>query len=201
MRRVRFFLLICFATGIVFAQPQKGLTEVTLTGNFGSFTTKTEAGGTSSTSDATGFFLLSFRPGYFITDAIEFEPEIMMAAAKGSPPAFNFVGNLAYNFHLNGSTTVPFVAAGYGIGNGTPVNKMLLGRSTPDFDVSLLTFGGGAKFYISRRAAFRAEYRYQRYSQETSFTFFGGTTTFTTTRMSHDFFVGFSVLLGTMAGE
>jgi len=193
-------LLCCLFPASTVAQPHKGLVELSLAGTFGSFTTKSESGGTSTTSDATGFLVLSFRPGYFITDAIEFEPEILMTAAKGSPPVFNFTGNLLYNFNLEGSTTIPFVAAGYGVGNGTPLNRILLFRSSSDLDVSILTFGGGAKFFLSERTAFRAEYRYQRYSQESSFTFFGGTSTVTSTRMSHDFFIGFSVFLGKTEG-
>jgi hypothetical protein len=81
---------------------------------------------------------------------------------------------------------IPFVLAGYGKANGIPMFQ-ILDRLTEGFDVSVFNIGGGMKLFVVPRIAFRAEYRFQRFGYETD--------TEKTTRVFHNFFVGFSFFL------
>ncbi|MDP4173719.1 MAG: outer membrane beta-barrel protein [Bacteroidota bacterium] len=169
------FSILLLSSISLMAQVEKGRFELSLSGTFGSYSTKSEytSGSYKSSheSDAVNYAVLAFRPGYYIIDGLEFEPAIFMTAVEKNPPSFSISGNLAYNFKIPNSTVVPFVLAGYGIGNAVPVlSNMLMGRSSDKMDIGILNLGLGAKVFVSQNAALRVEYNYQRSSFDEEYT-------------------------------
>jgi opacity protein-like surface antigen len=138
---------------------------------------------------------LVVRPGFYVVDGLELEPEVYLTAVDGSPPAIALSGNLAYNISIPESRVTPFLLVGYGVGNGIPVLGRLLTRSSADLDITVLNAGAGVKVFIVDHVAFRVEYRHQRFSYEDS----GGSAPFFfTTKFSQNFnniLFGLSVFL------
>lgn len=183
----------------LYSQTKKGAWELSMSGNFGSVSTKTESessfGRQEFKSEAQGYLSLIARPGIYLTDGLVLEPEILWTALEGTEPSLRLSGNLAYNFNFPKSRVTPFVLIGYGTGNAIPFFQQLLFRSSNELDISLLNLGAGVKFFFSERAALRTEYRFQRYRQEETF----GSGAFQVTQKQinnfHNFFFGFSVFL------
>lgn len=165
------FSILLLSTVSLMAQVEKGKFELSVSGTFGSVSSKSEytSGSykSSQESDAVNYAVIAFRPGYYIIDGLEFEPAIFMTAIETTEPSFSLSGNLAYNFTIPNSIVVPFVLAGYGVGNAIPVlNNTLTGRSSDKMDIGLLNLGLGAKVFVSQKAALRVEYNYQRSSYD-----------------------------------
>lgn len=115
-----------------------------------------------------------FRLGIFIWKGLEFEPELLMMMShykqtgpgysdSGHQTAWILSGNLVYNFVLKKSPRmIPFVLAGYGIGNGDyePAwdTDTYYGTSPKD---SLFNLGAGIKYMFGNIAALRCEYRFR----------------------------------------
>ncbi len=188
-------ILIIVTAATAFSQTQQGAWEFSVSGAFASYSSKSETSGSggsqTSESDVQNYFSLLLRPGFFVIEGLEIEPEILWGAADGVPPSFSVSGNLAYNLTIPGSRVTPFALAGYGIGNGIPILERMLGRSSNDFDIGVLNLGAGLKVFMAKQVAFRVEYRYQRYSREIS----SGSTTTTSTYNFHNAFLGVSVFL------
>jgi len=190
---------LVFAYGSMYSQTQKGAWEFSLSGNFGSVSTSSETSGSSGTqkseTDAEGYLSLALRPGFYIIDGLVVEPEFLWTAVKGTPPSFSLSGNIAYNFRIPKSHFTPFVLAGYGVGNAIPLFQRLLGRSSDKLDITVLNVGAGLKIFISERIALRTEYRYQRYSRESTFNSGSFSSTTNTVVNFHNVFFGFSIFL------
>ncbi len=192
-------ILLIVSSSTALAQTQQGAWEFSVSGAFASVSSKSETSGYGGShtyeSEAENFFTVLLRPGFFVIDGLEIEPEILWGGASGIPPSYSFSGNLSYNVSIPNSRVVPFALAGYGIGNCIPILQVTIGRNSDAFDVSVLNLGGGMKIFVSKQVAFRAEYRFQRYSQETS----SGSGTFSSTaKLTYDFhnaFVGVSFFL------
>ena len=197
MKRVAMFtFFLAFGLSLQ-AQTQPGTIQLSLSGNVGfvsgSSETTTPYGSFSSTMESQGFIAVMLRPGVYATSALVIEPEIFFTSAERQLPAYSISGNLAYNFPIADSHITPFVLAGYGIGNGVPAFERLIFRSSDKLDIPVLNAGAGVHVFITDRVAFRAEYRYQRYTQDQST---GGTIYYSTksTYRYHNIFFGFSVL-------
>jgi opacity protein-like surface antigen len=180
------------ATSFGLSQTQQGAWEFSVSGGFASYFVKTESSGHTSESASENLFSLLLRPGYFVIEGLEIEPELFWGAATGEPPSFSFSGNLSYNYLVPGSRVALFALAGYGVGNGVPVLERMVGRSSDSFDITLLNLGAGTKIFVTKAVAFRAEYRYQMYKHDAS----GGSTSTTTTTLNfHNAYLGISVFL------
>ncbi len=193
-------LLVIASTTSAISQTQRGSWEFSASGAFSSFTLKSETSGyfgthTYESDKAVNYFSLLLRPGFYVIDGLEIEPEINWGAADGVPPSFSFSGNLAYSYLIPGTRFAPFALAGYGIGNGIPILERLLERSSDKFNIGVLNLGAGLKLFAAKQVAVRAEYRYQRYSHEE--TMGSGTygSTVNTTFNFHNVFLGVSVFL------
>ncbi len=201
MKRIPVILVsaVVLAAGPALSQTEKGSWEFSLAGNFGSQSASSEytTGGRtySNESDATGYVGLDVRVGAYILDAFSVEPEIYFLAVEDSPPAYNIGANLGYTFSILESPVKPFVIAGYGIGNGTPIMQRLLGRSSDEFDIPVLRLGGGVKFFVSRYVALKAEFRYERYSHEETQTYYSISSTSRSIVNFHNVLFGVSVFL------
>ncbi len=184
-------LLLMASLSNAFSQTNRGAWEFSVSGTFASLSSKSESSGRSSESDPENIFSLLLRPGYFVIDGLEIQPEIYWGASAGDPPSFSFSGNVAYNYMIPGSHVAPFILAGYGVGNGLPLMERMLGRSSDAFDISVLNLGGGAKFFVTKAVAVNAEYRYQQFSRETT----SGSNSTKNTFYFHNVFLGISVFL------
>jgi opacity protein-like surface antigen len=191
-------VLICGYSSL-FSQTKKGAWELSMSGNFGSVSSKTESEGSFGRqefeSEAQGYLSLIARPGFYFTDGLVLEPEVLWTALEGTEPSLSLSGNLAYNFNIPQSRVTPFVLIGYGTGNAIPFFQRLLFRSSSDLDISLLNLGAGVKFFLSEHAALRTEYRFQRFSQEETFGSGSFSQTIKEVSNFHNFFFGFSVFL------
>ena len=189
---------LVFVCSAIHAQTQQGAWELSASGNFGSVSSSSETTGSfsqKSETDAEGYLSLALRPGYYVIDGLAVEPEFLWTAVDGTPPSFSISGNVAYNFDIPKSQVTPFILAGYGVGNSIPLFQRLFVRSSDDFDISVLNIGAGLKVFLTERIALRTEYRYQRYSRESTLS--SGTFSVTTTTVAsfHNVFLGFSVFL------
>jgi len=172
------------------SQTQQGSWEMSMTATFASISETMSSGGSSSTSDAQGYVVVGVRPAIYVIDGLSIEPEFLWTAIENLPPVFSISGNLSYTVSLEESKNFkPFVLAGYGVGNGVPLARMLFFRQSDALDISLLNLGAGVKAFFSEAFALRAEYRYQRHGYTTS----GGTDI---TWNTHNIFLGFSVFFG-----
>jgi opacity protein-like surface antigen len=180
------------------AQTQRGSWELAAACNLGSMSTSHEysAGGEthSESGDAIGYFALDLRTGVYVVDGLSIEPEVYMLAVEKDPPAFNLGANLAYAFDIPESMVKPFVTIGYGIGNAAPMMQRLLGRASDKMDIPVLRVGGGLKVFVSTCVALTTEYRYERYTQERTSSYYGSYSyTSKTTSNYHNFLFGFAV--------
>lgn len=181
------------------SQTQPGSWELSVGANLGSYSTSTEntSGGRTSTSESEGrgFLSLDFRVGVYPVEGLSVEPEIYILAVEKGLPTFNLGGNLGYTFTIPNSPVRPFVIAGYGIGNGIPQMQRLFGRMSENLDIPVLRVGGGLKVFLSKQVALKAEYRYERYSYESTSTSFNITNTYASVWNYHNLLFGFSVFL------
>lgn len=182
------------------AQLTQGSWEMSMSATMGSVSSSTEYtyGGQSSTyeGEAETYLSLAIRPGFFVVDGLSIEPELLWTAVEGDQPAIAVFGGLSYTFAITESPIAPFILVGYGIGNGIPIAQRMIGRTSSDFDVSALNAGGGLKVFVSPNVAFRAEYRYQRYSWQEEVTFSWNPEympTFERVTTYHNIFIGISV--------
>ena len=192
-------LCLIFAVSLSRAQMQPGTFELSLSGNITAVTKSVDQSSSNGTSNSTwqttNAISLAIRPGVFLVPRLEFESEFFWLTVKGGTPAISISGNLSYNFTMPKVPVVPFVLVGYGIGNGVPEYGRLSGRSSSDMNIPVLNLGVGAKVFLAKRVAFRAEYRYQRYTQDDSFVSGSNSISQTTVQTFHNLFFGFSVFL------
>jgi hypothetical protein len=139
------------------------------------------AEGSSSSFDA---LTVSARYGYFITNALEFEPELMFGKYKSSDPGFIVSMNLAYN--IGGSNpdnrTVPFLLAGGGVAN-TFIWLPNAPYISLDDTHEVINAGAGIKVLLTNQIALRLEYRYRRFFMSRDI-------------HHHDLFIGLSAFFG-----
>jgi len=189
-------LLVC---GPLHSQTQQGAWELSLSGNLGSTSSSAEMNGSfgsfKSEQEARGYVSLALRPGYYLIDGLVVEPEILWTAVEKELPSLCLSGNLAYNFRIPQSQITPFVLVGYGTGNAIPLFQRLFFRASDKLDINVLNVGAGVKFFVAKRIALRTEYRYQRYSQESTRTYGALSSTTKTINNFHNVFLGFSVFL------
>lgn len=181
------FVMLFFAIQLS-AQTEKGKFELSATGTLGSYTISTKysysySNYSNSHEDTYKYVLLGLRPGYFLIDNLEFEPEILATFAEKDEPSFSLSANAAYNIRIPESRIVPFVLAGYGLSNSIPVLNTLLGRTSDKMDIGNLNLGLGAKVFITQSAAIRAEYRYQRFTWDNSTSYSSSSTTIDSHRL------------------
>lgn len=192
-------VLLALPATLALSQTEQRAWEFSISGAFSSLTSKAEVsgGGASGTyeSETANIFSIMLRPGFFVIDGLEIEPEICWGGASGEAPSLSFSGNLSYNLLIPGTAVVPFVLAGYGIGNGIPVLGEVITRSSDAFDISVLNLGGGLKVFVTKAVAFRAEYRYQRFAQETTMGYASYNYTTNLTNNFHKVLLGVSLFL------
>lgn len=188
----RLFIMILgvmfFLSNDLYSQPLKKSWELSFSGNMGSVSSSSK-----NYSSSSQFIALTFRPGFFITENIEIEPEIQWLAADGDKPLFSYSANAAYNFGNPLSTKIPFILVGYGRTNSIPIIRTLVFRSSDKHDISIINVGAGMKFLAAKNVAFRVEYRHQRFTY--SRTFFNTTYEYST-KYNHMLF-GFSIFFKT----
>jgi hypothetical protein len=202
------FIVVLLCAGALYAvsaksQTKPGNWELSFAGNLGSIQSSYEysssgGGYTSSGSnsgDAETYFGLDLRAGVFVIEGFSLEPEIYMLAVKGTQPAFNIGANAAYTVSTTNSPVKPFFTVGYAIGNAIPLMQRVMGRSSTDFDIPVLRGGGGLKVFVSRQAALKVEYRYERYSSEQESSYYSYKSTTKTTTNIHSILIGFSIFL------
>lgn len=179
-----------------------GTREVSVSGQMGRVTRSVEdkyrtpwGSWTSKSETESTFMTLALRYGVFIYRGLEFEPEIHWTSLEDIKPALSLHGNLAYNFNVPQSQdkprVMPFVLAGYGIGNAVPFSLSLCAPSSDSWNIGVLNLGAGLKAFVTENAALRVEYRYQRYAWSEEY----GYSKTENTEAFHNIFFGFSVFL------
>lgn len=155
MKTLQFMLLVTLTATSILAQPREGKTrELSLSGSYQNFSSGNSSGSSSA-------FLVSPRLGFYVTEGLELEPEMLLMFGSGSEPVYVLNGNVSYNFVSEGKG-VPFLLVGYGIANTIPFFNVPF-TSTP-FRVDVLNAGGGVKMFLTQDVAVRIEYRFQKFS-------------------------------------
>jgi hypothetical protein len=150
------FLVIVLFPALAFCQGFLPRWEMSLSGDLNSQSSKVQ------------IISLEFRPGFYplLGEGLSIEPELAYGRINGIN-AFNLSGNVSYSYGMGYLPFVPFVLAGYGLGDGIPFYQPMpreyVSGST---DVSVLNLGGGLKIMaFGGRALLRLEYRYQGFSE------------------------------------
>jgi len=127
---------------------------------------------------------IATRLGIYITNTIEIEPEIMFSKYKDDDLGYILSGNLVLNLSSikPDSDVVLFFLGGFGVSNTWLYFQNIPLWGLDDERYSILNVGGGLKFFISRQAAFRLEYRFQKFFEEREITY-------------HNIFFGISAFL------
>jgi opacity protein-like surface antigen len=179
-----------------------GSKEISLSGQMGQVTTTEEYtyhslfGSWSSSDKSTSTYMtLALRFGLYVYQGLAIEPEVHWTSWENVEPALSLHGNIAYNFNLKQAPgkprVIPFLLAGYGIGNAVPFYYSYIWPASDEWDVTVLNLGAGTKVFVTEWAALRTEYRFQRYAYDEE-------TAYSTTKTTHSFhnvFFGFSVFL------
>jgi opacity protein-like surface antigen len=172
------------------AQLKKGQMELSLSAAF--------MGVKESGEDLSTAFNLSTRFGYFLSREFEVEPEIIFSSYGGDGnPGIILSGNFLYNFpNQKQFGAFPFFLAGLGWANSLHYfNQMNFGEV--DRNYIFLNLGVGLKSFISKSAALRVEYRFQRFFAEKieSWGQFTGHYTYDPSLSYHNLMMGLSVFL------
>ncbi len=189
-----------FSDKNLFFEDNKFKWEFSISGTFGFLSESAKSPSFESDGESMGYVTLVLRPGFFLTNSLEFEPEILMTSIEKTEPSFSLSGNLSYNFILPESNVRPFILAGYGIGNSVPIFNTLIGKTTDKLDVTNLNFGAGMKIFFSNAVAVRVEYRYQIYNYDDEFQQYNYPDGYTSSKIeysinSHKILFGFSLFL------
>jgi opacity protein-like surface antigen len=134
----------------------KGRVEFSTSASFSNLKEKDER-------DSLTVFNLPLRGGYFVTDRLSLEAELLttrLSSGRETNTGVLFSGSALFHFNTRGRTT-PFLLAGLGIGNAVEYLSL---AADADTTVTALHGGLGLKTFLGRHAAFRGEYRFSRYS-------------------------------------
>jgi opacity protein-like surface antigen len=130
------------------------------------FSTAVAFNSTKYTGESASSYLnIPVRVGYFIWKGLEIEPELTMTFTSDDidlGTGLFFSLNAAYNFTLTNKKLIPFVRAGFGLGNG--IRQFDLIFKTSGYTITAPSLGLGAKYRIGDSAALRLEYRFNSYS-------------------------------------
>lgn len=167
-----FFILFFIIFGVsVFAQTKKGDFEISGAASFISAQYQYYYYFDNSKHDASFFSIrLAGRLGLFITKNLEIEPEItickfgenLFGDENDFKMGYILSCNVSYNITPSGKT-VPFVLAGVGISNTSPLPQGDVLWGDKDVIYTLINAGAGLKLFLSKTAAIRLEYRFQYY--------------------------------------
>ena len=151
------FLVVLISAPAVLAQIEKGDKELSIAASF--MSRKYEDG------EAWTVINIPIRLGVFVTKNVEIEPEILFSKWEDEDLGFLLSGNLAYNFTIlePESRTVPFLFSGFGFSNTYVYFPSFLLPGIEDETWTVVNLGGGAKFFLSKAAALRWEYRFQKF--------------------------------------
>jgi opacity protein-like surface antigen len=199
---ILFFAIQLIGCEWVRAASLAGSREISVSGQMGQVKTTWKYSSRSlydsyaHTEEATSTFMtLALRFGIYVYRGLAIEPEVHWSSLESAEPALSLHGNLAYNFDVATSPgqvrVMPFVLAGYGIGNSVPFSLSLYAPSSGTWNVGVLNLGAGLKAFITESVALRTEYRYQRYAWSED----RGYSKTETTEAFHNIFFGFSVFL------
>jgi hypothetical protein len=134
------------------------------------------------------------RVGYMVIRRLELEAEGQLTHVSyddDSLTGHQLGGHALY--HFGEGKVVPFILAGASVGDSADFFGLLVGGE--DQTITSLRAGAGFKAFLGRRAAFRAEYRFLRYSlKESTFDFESAAEREETVHPTqHRFFAGLSI--------
>jgi len=158
-----------FASSAFAQSPLKGKLEFSTGGAFQSLTVSE-----GSTSESYMFMNIPVRVGYFVTEGLEFEAEIIASVWEDdilfnneSELAMVFSANASYNF-ANGARVRPFLLAGVGVADAAipPIANTVVLVDADETQYTILNVGAGFKSLVGSRAALRVEYRLQSFPED-----------------------------------
>jgi len=139
---------------------RRGAVELSTAASFSSISDSGDEGSVSILN-------LPLRVGYMVTRRLELEAEGQLSRVSydnDSLTGHQLGGHALY--HFGEGRVVPFVLAGASFGDSADFFGVLTGDE--DQTITSLRAGAGVKAFLGRRAAFRAEYRFLRYSLKES---------------------------------
>jgi len=177
-KRTVFTVLLILALAIpAAAQDLKNKVELSVGGAFQAWTETF-----NNNSESVHFFNIPIRVGYFLTRDVEVEAEGILSlydrewsGVDGGEWTVMASANALYNFTIPTSPHIrPFVLAGVGITDsyspplaGTfPFGDISYGPGNERSTRTVLNLGAGLKTMVGDHAAFRVEYRFQRFPED-----------------------------------
>jgi opacity protein-like surface antigen len=159
MRKQAMVLSLLVLVGVGPAWGQIRLRHKVELGTAASFQSRHEEGYDST------WLNIPVRLGYFITNWLEAEPEMILSKTDyidDYPNTWSYLLNLNMAAHVRlAERAYPFLLAGAGVGNGIPAWGIVYGDS--GYRAGVLNFGAGIKFFPAAFVAIRAEYRFSRF--------------------------------------
>ena len=169
MKRTVIFLTLVMFAAATLAMAQPLVTKKWEASTALSFMVLSQSGSTTQT-----VLNIPITVGYVFWRGLEIQPEVMLTKFRYSNTSILVNLNVAYNFLMQ-KKLVPYVLAGFGLGNGFSYAGIVEGTS--DINSTALNIGVGIKYLVGTAAAFRAELRYTHYHFSESG---GGTSNFNT---------------------
>ena len=199
---ILYFIVLLVICGTGHAESLTGTREVSLAGQMGQvrmveeYTYRSPFGSSSHTYESTSTFMtLALRFGWYVYHGLVIEPEVHWSSWESFKPALSLHGNVAYNFNASRKAdkprVIPFILAGYGIGNAVPFFNTFISSASDDWDVGVLNLGAGTKVFVAENVALRTEYRFQRYSYDEEYS----CSSSKFTQSFSNIFFGFSIFL------
>jgi len=177
---MRSFLVILLFPAMAFCQGFLPRWELSLSGDINTVTAIHQ------------YISLEGRAGFYpiLGEGLSVEPEAAFGRTNAKN-AVNVSANVSYGYGMGYWPAVPFVLAGYGMGNGIPLDVPMPQQVgvTSNTGVGFINAGGGVKIMaFGGRGLFRVEYRYQAFTESLT----GGATSHVYARR---ILLGVSVLL------
>jgi hypothetical protein len=160
---------ICFVSA--YSQFKQGDWELGFTGSLGTYHEKYESNYYSNyysdTYDMT-YLIVSFIPGYYITNGLSFEPEIGLVSLDKGKPGLVLLGNISFSHFFAKDKFALFMRAGYGRTNSVSLPGVVNfnGVGGGDLDIDVINAGAGMKFLIGTKALIRMEANYRNFFAE-----------------------------------
>lgn len=172
-----------------------GAVELNFLLDAGKMTTTYESGYLlGSHSNSSTYLNFSVLPGFFVAEGFSIEPEVSFLAVEKSKPAYSIIPNISYTYLFPESRTAVFARAGYGLSNSYSMFGLLV-RQSNKMDVGIFNVGAGIKYLVSDGATLRIELNYKSSNHEEENSYWGYSSSASSTLESTRILVGFSLLL------
>jgi len=160
-------IIIFFLCQLVYSQTKKGAKELSIGASFMSRSYE-------NSDESWTAFNIPIRLGFCVNNNLEIEPELLFNKYEEEDAGLIFSVNIAYNINSPGRSnpTVPFLLGGVGFSNTIVILPNYAHAGIEEGKGwTILNLGAGLKMFLSKTAALRLEYRFQKYNGDSDLTY------------------------------